>query len=99
MSATAAWALEGALHLGVASWQAAAVATIALAFARLAPRAPTSLRGGLLTIAAIKFCLPPMLPLATGIFSRAAAVPAGFPAASHERPLRVLCEIIVVAQA
>jgi beta-lactamase regulating signal transducer with metallopeptidase domain len=97
MSTAAAWALEGALHLGVASWQAAAVAAIALAFARLAPRAPTSLRGGLLAIAAIKFCIPPMLPLPTGIFSRAAALPAGFPPASSERALPAFCEILVLA--
>ena len=97
MSATAAWALEGALHLAVASWQAAAVAAVALAFARLAPRAPASLRAGLLAIAAIKFCIPPMLPLPTGIFSRAAALPAGFPPASIEKGLTVVCEILVLA--
>jgi len=94
---TAAWAFEGALHLAVASWQAAAVAAIALAFARLAPRAPAGLRGGLLAIAAIKFCIPPMLPMATGIFSRAAALPAGFPPSPSQWPFAVVCGIVVLA--
>ena len=98
MSGGSAWAFEGALHLGVASWQAAAVAAVALAFARLAPRSPASLRGGFLAIAALKFCIPPMLPLPTGIFSRwgVPALRCGS-AAGGTRTLDFLCAAIVLA--
>jgi Zn-dependent protease with chaperone function len=99
MSAGGAWAFEGALHLGVASWQAAVVAAVALAFARLAPRTPASLRGGLLAIAALKFCIPPMLPLATGIFSRWGVPPVGIGSAAAGKPmLGYLCAAIVLIQ-
>ena len=98
MSGGAAWAFEGALHLGVASWQAAATAAVALAFARLAPRAPASLRGGLLAIAALKFCIPPMLPLPTGIFSRWGVPPLRFgSAAGGTKALEYLCAAVVLA--
>jgi beta-lactamase regulating signal transducer with metallopeptidase domain len=98
MSGAAAWAFEGALHLFVASWQAAAVAVAALAFARLAPRAPASLRGGFLAIAALKFCIPPMLPLPTGIFSRWGVPAVRFgSAAGGRRTLEYLCAAIVLA--
>ena len=93
----AAWAFEGVLHLGVASWQAAAVAAVALGFSRLAPRAPSALRGGLLAIAAWKFCIPPMLPLPTGFFSRWDALPARGGLATAGGTLAIVCEILMLA--
>lgn len=92
----AAWAFEGVLHLAVASWQAAAVAAVALGFARLAPRTPSALRGGLLAVAVLKFCIPPMLPLSTGLFSRCDALPAWCGLAFDGKAPRNVCEIVVL---
>jgi beta-lactamase regulating signal transducer with metallopeptidase domain len=60
------------IHLLHATWQAGAVAMLAIAYGRLVRSA--RLRHALLLIALIKFALPPMLPLPFGIFSAAPRV-------------------------
>jgi beta-lactamase regulating signal transducer with metallopeptidase domain len=70
-------------HLLQAAWQATAVGVLLLFVARIFPRANPPLRHALVLLALLKFAIPPMLPLPTGIFSAA-------PAAPHIEPVRGL---------
>ncbi|MEX0611669.1 MAG: M56 family metallopeptidase [Pirellulales bacterium] len=56
-----------ALH---ATWQAAGVALVILLLVSVARRWPSPLRYGLLVLALLKFALPPMLAVPTGLFSQ-----------------------------
>jgi hypothetical protein len=68
---TAAWWF----HLLHAGWQVTVVAGVVLGLARIAgPRHPR-LRHALLVVGLLKFALPPMLPLPTGLFSAAPPIP------------------------
>ncbi|MCA9436921.1 MAG: M48 family metalloprotease, partial [Candidatus Omnitrophica bacterium] len=58
-----------AVHLFHATWQSTLVAVILLAIVALGRRLPSPLRYGLLLIALLKFAVPPMLSLPTGLFA------------------------------
>ena len=60
-----------AVHLAQAFWQATIAGLVILAIVRLARRASPRLRHALVSLALIKFVIPPMLPLPTGLFSAA----------------------------
>ncbi len=63
-------------HLLQALWQDTAVALVVLALLRVMRRASPQLRHALVLLALLKFSLPPMLPLPTGVFSAAPPAPA-----------------------
>lgn len=63
-------------HLLQALWQDTAVALIVLALLRVMRRASPQLRHAFVLLALLKFSLPPMLPLPTGVFSAAPPAPA-----------------------
>lgn len=62
-------------HIVLALWQNTITAMIVLALLRVFRRSSPRLRHALTAIALLKFALPPMLPLPTGIFSAAPPVP------------------------
>jgi|CXWL01.1.fsa_nt_gi beta-lactamase regulating signal transducer with metallopeptidase domain len=62
-------------HLLQAAWQATAVALVVLLLLRVLHRASPRLRHALVLIALLKFVIPPMLPLPTGLFSAAPPAP------------------------
>ena len=64
-------------HVLHATWQSSLVAAVLLAMIALARRWPAHLRHGLILIALLKFAVPPMLALPTGIFSRFGPAVAG----------------------
>lgn len=64
-----------AVHLAHALWQGTIAAAVILVVARLFRGTSPRLRHALVTIALLKFIIPPMLPLPTGIFSAAPPVP------------------------
>jgi bla regulator protein blaR1 len=72
MSALAMAWLE---HLAQALWQATAAGTVVLGAERLLRRRSPRFRHALLLVALVKFALPPMLPLPTGVFSAAPPAP------------------------
>ncbi|MBV8518715.1 MAG: M56 family metallopeptidase [Acidobacteria bacterium] len=72
---THALALSWLAHVAQALWQGTAAALVLLACERLLRRRSPRLRHALLLIALIKFVLPPMLPLPTGVFSAAPPAP------------------------
>jgi beta-lactamase regulating signal transducer with metallopeptidase domain len=57
------------VHLLHAAWQASAASILLIAITRAMPRLSSRLRYALLVLALVKFALPPMLPLPTGLFS------------------------------
>ena len=57
-----------ALH---ATWQAAIVVALIVLAVRLGKRWPSPLRYWLLVVALLKFAIPPMLSIPTGVFSHA----------------------------
>ncbi|MCI0621113.1 MAG: HEAT repeat domain-containing protein [Acidobacteria bacterium] len=63
------WSAEWWRWLVPASWQSALVALVVLAAVTLGRRWPAPLRYGLLLVGLIKFAVPPMLSLPTGLFS------------------------------
>jgi beta-lactamase regulating signal transducer with metallopeptidase domain len=63
-------------HLLQAFWQDTAVALVVLALLLVMRRASPQLRHALVLLALLKFAIPPMLPLPTGIFSAAPPAPA-----------------------
>jgi Zn-dependent protease with chaperone function len=63
-------------HLLHAGWQATAAAGLVLALARVIGARHPRLRHAVLVVGLLKFALPPMLPLPTGLFSAAPPVPA-----------------------
>lgn len=63
------------IHLAHALWQGTAAGLLVLAFVRLFPGTSPRLRHALVSLALLKFVLPPMLPLPTGLFSAAPPMP------------------------
>ncbi|HJQ38144.1 MAG TPA: M56 family metallopeptidase [Thermoanaerobaculia bacterium] len=63
-----------AIHIAHALWQSTIAALVVLAFVRIARNASPRLRHAIVMIGLIKFALPPMLPLPTGVFSAAPPV-------------------------
>lgn len=63
------------IHLAHALWQATLAAAVILVALRLFRGASPRLRHALVTVALLKFVIPPMLPLPTGVFSAAPPVP------------------------
>lgn len=63
------------IHLAHALWQSTLAALAVLAFARIARRTSPRLRHAIVMIGIVKFAIPPMLPLPTGIFSAVPPVP------------------------
>lgn len=63
------------MHLLHALWQSTAAALVVLALLRLLRDASPRLRHAIVLVGIIKFALPPMLPLPTGLFSAAPPVP------------------------
>jgi D-alanyl-D-alanine endopeptidase (penicillin-binding protein 7) len=63
-----------AIHIAHAFWQSTFAAIIVLLLLHVFPGATPRLRHAIVVIALIKFVLPPMLPLPTGIFSAAPPV-------------------------
>ncbi|MEO8215509.1 MAG: M56 family metallopeptidase [Acidobacteriota bacterium] len=74
MDALTLLARQWSVHLFHATWQAVAVALLLLGAVRLVPRASSTLRYALLLLALVKFAVPPMLPLPSGLFSASPAV-------------------------
>ena len=70
-------------HLLQSLWQGTAVAVVILVVVRLFRRSDPRLRQALVGIALLKFVIPPMLPLPTGLFSVA-------PPAPHIAPVSAL---------
>lgn len=70
-----ALAQNWATHLAHAAWQATIAGLLLLLAARLLGSRATNLRHGLVMLATLKFVLPPMLPLPTGLFSAAPPLP------------------------
>lgn len=70
-----ALASNWAIHVAHALWQATIAAAAILVILRLFRGASPRLRHALATIGLLKFVIPPMLPLPTGIFSAAPPVP------------------------
>lgn len=66
-----AWAGEWGIWFGHAGWQSAVVAAVLLGVVWAGRRWPAPLRYGLLLVALIKFAVPPMYPLPSGVFSQA----------------------------
>ena len=64
-----------AVHLAHALWQGTIAAAVILVIVRLFRGASPRLRHPLVTIALVKFIIPPMLPLPTGVFSAAPPAP------------------------
>jgi beta-lactamase regulating signal transducer with metallopeptidase domain len=62
-------------HVLQALWQNTAVALLVLVLVSLMRRASPQLRHALVFLALLKFALPPMLPLPTGLFSAAPPAP------------------------
>jgi len=58
-------------HVAQSFWQATLAALVILAIVRLACGTSPRLRHALVSLALVKFVVPPMLPLATGLFSAA----------------------------
>ncbi|HET9793584.1 MAG TPA: M56 family metallopeptidase [Thermoanaerobaculia bacterium] len=77
MSAAAAFGAEWTLHLIHVTLQGSAAAAVLLAVAAVVRRRSPEFRSALLGVALLKFVVPPMLPFATGVFSRFTAVPGG----------------------
>ena len=69
-------ALSWFAHLLQAAWQNTIVALLVLFLLRVLRGTNPSLRHALICIALLKFVIPPMLPLPTGIFSAAPPAPA-----------------------
>jgi beta-lactamase regulating signal transducer with metallopeptidase domain len=67
---TSSWAI----HIAHALWQSTIASLVVLALVRIARNASPRLRHAIVMIGIIKFALPPMLPLPTGIFSAAPPV-------------------------
>jgi hypothetical protein len=63
------------VHLAHALWQSTIAAAIALLLIRALPNASPRYRHAIASLALLKFVLPPMLPLPTGLFSAAPPVP------------------------
>jgi len=63
-----------AIHIAHALWQTTLAAVIVLALSRLLRNQSPRLRHAIVMIGIVKFALPPMLPLPTGIFSAAPPV-------------------------
>ncbi len=70
-----AQASNWAIHLAHAFWQSTLAALLVLVALRLFRDASPRLRHALACLALVKFVLPPMLPLPTGIFSAVPPVP------------------------
>jgi hypothetical protein len=70
-----ALAANWAMHLAHALWQATVAGAVILVVLRLCRGASPRLRHALATVALLKFIIPPMLPLPTGIFSAAPPLP------------------------
>lgn len=66
-----ALAQSWAIHVAHLLWQTSAATLFALFLIRLLRREPARLRHAIALIALMKFVIPPMLPLPTGIFSAA----------------------------
>jgi len=64
-----AFAASWVSHLAVGGVQAAAVGLLLLALVRIAPRSSATWRHALLAVAMVKFALPPMIPLPSGVFT------------------------------
>jgi beta-lactamase regulating signal transducer with metallopeptidase domain len=64
-----AFATSWLVHLAVGGFQAALVGAAALLLVRLAPRTSAVWRHAVLALALLKFALPPMLPLPSGVFT------------------------------
>jgi hypothetical protein len=64
-----------ATHLAHAAWQATLAGLLLLLAVRLLGSRATNLRHSLVMLATLKFVLPPMLPLPTGLFSAAPPLP------------------------
>jgi beta-lactamase regulating signal transducer with metallopeptidase domain len=62
------------IHIAHALWQTTIASLVVLALVRVARNASPRLRHAIVMIGIIKFALPPMLPLPTGIFSAAPPV-------------------------
>jgi beta-lactamase regulating signal transducer with metallopeptidase domain len=71
----AALASNWAIHLAHALWQSTLAAALVLALAALLRNQSPRLRHALVMIGIVKFALPPMLPMPTGIFSATPPVP------------------------
>ncbi len=56
------------LLAGHAAWQAAVIGVVALIIVRACPRLPSPVRYWLLVLALLKFAMPPLLSLPTGVF-------------------------------
>ncbi|MEX2120927.1 MAG: M56 family metallopeptidase [Pirellulales bacterium] len=65
-----AWAESWWPYVLHATWQAALVALVILLLVSVGRRWPSPLRHGLLVLALLKFALPPLLALPTGLFSQ-----------------------------
>lgn len=72
---TSALASNWAIHLAHALWQSTLAAALVLLLAALLRNRSPRLRHALVMTGIVKFALPPMLPLPTGIFSAAPPVP------------------------
>ena len=66
------------VHLLHAGWQSAVVAGVAIAAVRALPRVSSRLRYALLLLALVKFAVPPMLALPSGLFSSGPGVGSAF---------------------
>jgi beta-lactamase regulating signal transducer with metallopeptidase domain len=64
-----ALATSWVVHLAVGGFQAALVGGLALLLVRLAPRTSAVWRHAVLALALLKFALPPMIPLPSGVFT------------------------------
>jgi len=64
-----AFAASWVSHLAVSGVQAAAVGLLLLLLVRIAPRSSATWRHALLAVALVKFALPPMIPLPSGVFT------------------------------
>ncbi|HEX8155407.1 MAG TPA: M56 family metallopeptidase [Thermoanaerobaculia bacterium] len=83
------------VHLAHALWQATLAGALLLVIVRLARRTSPRFRHALVTIGLVKFALPPMLPLPTGIFS--AAPPVGeLTAFVRDRDARSLAILLAI---
>lgn len=63
--------MSWAIHLTHALWQGTLTGLAILAVVRLLPASSPRLRHALVSLALLKFVIPPMLPLPTGVFSAA----------------------------
>ena len=75
-----AFAQSWAFHVAHLLWQTSVTTLFALVLLRLLRRESARLRHAIALVALAKFVIPPMLPLPTGVFSAAPAVP---PRRSH----------------